>query len=77
MTQPTITGKSRIGRNAGAGGGRSFAAFDPARGEELRERFFDASPEEIDRAMQLASRSRRGGALGSASSRAICRRRAS
>lgn len=60
MTQPTITGKSRIGRSAGAGGGRSFAAFDPARGEELRERFFDASPEEIDRAMQLASRSRRG-----------------
>ena len=59
MTSPHITGKSRIGHQPGAALGRSFSALNPAEAKNLPERFYDASPREVDEALLAADRCHR------------------
>lgn len=48
------SGLSIIGASRGASGGATFAALNPATGQELPTRFHSALPEDVDRAARLA-----------------------
>jgi len=50
-----LHGKNIIGRALSAEGESTFQAIDPATGEKLETRFHDATPEEVERAVQLAA----------------------
>src|SRR5215472_7226108 len=50
-----ISGHSLIGFKEGAGAGRSLYAHNPTTGQQLQPPFIPATPEEVDRAVQLAA----------------------
>src|SRR5690606_20564272 len=51
----TLTGKNILGDRLSAAGSSTFYAFNPATGEKMEPAFVEASPEEIDAAVQLAN----------------------
>lgn len=53
-----ISGKSIIGFGRGAEGDTTFNAFDPATGNEVEPKFYSASVEELNRAVELANDAR-------------------
>lgn len=50
-----ITGKNIIGNSLSAKGSKSYKTFNPIKNEENPQEFWEASSEEIDRAVELAS----------------------
>jgi NADP-dependent aldehyde dehydrogenase len=50
-----ILGKSLIGFRDSASTGAPFTAWNPATGEKIAQAFFPASPEDVQRAAELAS----------------------
>src|SRR4051812_27007043 len=49
-----LHGQNIVGNEISCCGGRPFRGVNPATGAELETDFFEAEPEEIDRAMSLA-----------------------
>jgi 2,5-dioxopentanoate dehydrogenase len=50
-----LHGRSIIAGEAVGGGGKSFRAFDPSEGREFGPEFYEATPDEIDRALVAAA----------------------
>ena len=50
-----LSGRSLIGFREGAGSGDPLYAWDPTTGQPLQPGFIPATPEEVDRAAQLAA----------------------
>ena len=50
-----ITGKNLIGSEYSAKGSKTFKGYNPLTYQELDESFFDATPEEVDSALRMAS----------------------
>src|SRR5262245_53201807 len=53
-----LSGLSFIGRSRGHASSKTFRAYDPATGAQAEPEFHSASPEEVDRAVCLATEAR-------------------
>src|SRR5437764_12049934 len=49
-----IHGKNIIGSSLSAIGDKTFSAYDPRAGSEIEPRFFEATPAEVEKALDLA-----------------------